>query len=64
MAKNRKGGYLGIILIILGFVIFGIYLYWARNYHNIEGQWGGGIWLVAVGVFISGLIMYGVEYDD
>ena len=43
---------------VLSFLIFGVYVWWASNYNHVNGGWGAGIWFVAVGVFITGVITY------
>lgn len=53
-----KNKILSITLIVLSFILFGVYVWWASNYNHISGGWGAGIWLVAVGVFSTGIITY------
>jgi hypothetical protein len=45
------------ILIFLSFLIFGVFVWFGINYSHLHGSWGFGIWLVSVGVFISGILM-------
>lgn len=45
---------LSISLIVLGVLFFVVYLWW--GYSHMDDRYAVGIWLVAVGTFISGLI--------
>mgnify|MGYP001061675508 FL=1 len=53
---NKKT--ISIVFMALSFLIFGLYVWWASNYNNLSGGWGAGIWLVAVGVFLTGVITF------
>lgn len=48
---------LSLLLIILSVAFFICYLWFAVNYTN-EGAWGSGIWFVAVGTFLTGVITF------
>lgn len=48
-------------LMLLGVIFFGVYLWWAANYNATQGGWGAGIWLVAVGTFLTGAITFFVD---
>lgn len=48
---------LALTLIILSIAIFAVYIWFAINYNHIEGGWGAGIWLVAVGTFVTGIAL-------
>jgi steroid 5-alpha reductase family enzyme len=49
---------LALTLIILSIAIFAVYIWFGINYNHIAGGWGAGIWLVAVGVFTTGILLY------
>lgn len=57
MSNKQK---VSVILMILGIVIFGVYLWWALN-TNLDGLWGAGIWIVACAVFGIGAANF---YND
>ena len=49
------------ILIAASFLIFIAYISWASHYaeiQNAHGAWGLGIWIVAVGCFITGILFH------
>lgn len=50
-------------LMLLGVIFFGVYLWWAANYNATQGVWGAGIWLVAVGTFLTGAITFFGDND-
>lgn len=45
-------------LMLLGVVFFLVYLWWPGAHPNLDGIWGTGIWLVAVGTFLTGTIVF------
>ena len=54
----KKEKMVSIALMLLGVIFFGVYLWWAANYNAMRAEWGGGIWLVAVGTFLTGVITF------
>jgi len=59
--KNEK--IVSMILMLLGVIFFGAYVWWAANYNAIQAEWGIGIWLVSVGTFLAGVITF-FDHND
>lgn len=60
----KKSKMVSLALMILGVVFFGFYLWWAANYNQVNGGWGAGIWMIAVGTFLTGAITFFGEGSD
>jgi hypothetical protein len=54
----RNSKIVSLVIMFLGVVFFGCYLWWGHTYTHKDGLWGTGIWLVSVGTFLTGAITY------
>jgi hypothetical protein len=50
--KSQK--IVSLCLMLLAVLFFFIYLWWGSNHNDLYGAWGVGIWLIAVGTFVTG----------
>jgi hypothetical protein len=52
-----------IILMLLGIIFFGIYIWWITNYFKTQVSYAFGILFTAAGTFLTGAVTFFVNND-